>query len=58
MQEGNIPVCPLISAGQDIPRLCEQEKCAWYIKAYKTCAVYVMGHNSALDIKLKQPSKG
>jgi hypothetical protein len=55
MQEGSIPICPLISAGQDIPRLCEQEKCAWYIKAYRTCSMYVLGHNAALDIKLKQP---
>lgn len=57
MQQSEIPICPLMSAAQDIPRICEQEKCAWYIKAYKTCSVYILAHNAALDIKTKQPSK-
>lgn len=57
MQEGSIPICPLMSAGKEIPQLCEQEKCAWYVKAYKTCSIYVLAHNAALEIKIKQPQK-
>jgi len=55
MQQGETPICPLMSAGQEVPRICEQEKCAWYLKAYKTCSVYVLAHNAAIDIKTKQP---
>jgi hypothetical protein len=50
----SIPKCPLISAGQDTVMVCQQEECAWYLKSYKTCAVYVIAHNAALDIKKKQ----
>lgn len=55
MQQGEIPVCPLMSSGLDIPRLCEQDRCAWYLKAYKTCSIYIIAHNAALEIKSKQP---
>ena len=48
------PVCPLISAGKEIPQVCVEENCAWYIKNYKTCSVYVLAHNAALEIKQKQ----
>ena len=54
MPQDEIPVCPLISAGQDVPRLCQQENCAWYLKTYKTCSVYILAHNAAIDIKNKQ----
>lgn len=49
-----IPICPLMSAGGDIEKICAQEKCAWYVKSYKTCAAYVLAHNAALEIKDKQ----
>lgn len=49
-----IPICPLMSAGGSMEMICAQEKCAWYVKNYKTCAVYLMGHNSLLEIKKKQ----
>lgn len=55
MQQNDIPICPLISAGKDIPQLCQQENCAWFVKAYRMCSVYVLAHNAALDIKTKQP---
>ena len=41
-----IPICPLMSAGNDITIVCAQENCAWYMKNYKTCSVYLMGHNA------------
>lgn len=50
----SIPKCPVMSAGNEIPIVCEQENCAWYMKNYKTCAVYILAHNAALDIKSKQ----
>ena len=43
-----------MSAGNDIPIVCSQEKCAWYMKGAKTCAVYIIAHKSILDIKEKQ----
>ena len=49
-----IPVCPLLSAGSDIDMVCLKENCAWYMKNYKTCSIYVIAHNAALDIKGKQ----
>jgi len=54
MSKIGIPVCPLMSAGQDIEIVCAQEKCAWFMKNSKTCAVYVMAHKSLLEIKEKQ----
>lgn len=53
-KKGGIPACPLMSINQESERLCVQEGCAWYVKSYKMCSVYLLGHNAALDIKLKQ----
>ena len=50
----SIPICPLMSAGNEIGVVCAQENCAWYMKNYKTCSVYLLGHNAVLDIKKKQ----
>ena len=49
-----IPVCPLLSAGSNDNRICMQENCAWYLKNYKICSVYMMAHNSMLDVQAKQ----
>lgn len=49
-----IPICPIMSAGKDVPMVCLQEECGWYMKSYKTCSVYILAHNAALDIKKKQ----
>ena len=49
-----IPICPLMSAGTDKDVICAQERCAWYMKNYKTCAVYMLAHNAALDVRAKQ----
>ena len=49
-----IPICPLMSAGNEINIVCAQENCAWYMKNYKTCSVYLLAHNAVLDIKEKQ----
>ena len=49
-----IPICPLMSAGSEITMVCQQENCAWYMKNYKTCSMYLLAHNAVLDIKEKQ----
>lgn len=50
----NIPICPLMSAGNDIDRVCLEENCAWYMKNNKSCSVYILAYNAVLDIKKKQ----
>ncbi|MBQ9246110.1 hypothetical protein IJ182_07580 [bacterium] len=52
-----IPFCPLMSAGNTVSVVCAQENCAWYMKNYKTCSVYLLAHNAVLDIKEKQAKK-
>lgn len=53
----NIPFCPLISAGSEYEKVCTQESCAWYLKNYKICSVYMLAHNAALDVQAKQSKK-
>lgn len=52
-----IPICPLMSAGNEQTIVCAQERCAWYMPGTKTCAMYVMAHKSIMDIKAKQAEK-
>jgi hypothetical protein len=47
-------ICPLMSAGQNLDKICAKDVCAWYIPSLKTCAVYALGHNALLEIKVKQ----
>ena len=56
----NPVICPLMSAGQEIPLNCIDEACAWYYKSYKACSIFILAHNGALEIKQKQneASKG
>lgn len=49
-----IPICPLMSSGSEVQLICAQEKCAWYMKNYKNCSVYILAHDAALNIKQKQ----
>ena len=58
MSEKFIPICPLKSAGNTIDIICSQERCAWYIKPYKMCSVYVMGYQGAMEIQAKQAKQG
>ena len=51
------PYCPLMSAGSSVEIICSQEKCAWYLKNYKMCSVYILAHNAALEISEKQSKK-
>ena len=54
----DIPFCPLISAGNDIDRVCSQDRCAWYVPSVKKCSVYMLGYNALLDFKAKQKPAG
>lgn len=56
-QEKSIPLCPLMSVGSQVEIVCMQENCAWYLKNYKICSVYMMAHNSMLDVQAKQAAK-
>jgi len=47
-------VCPLLSSGAETPNMCLEEDCAFYLKSYKACSIYVIAYDSALDIKKKQ----
>lgn len=58
MSDKNIPYCPLMSAGNTVEVVCTQERCAWYLKNYKMCSVYILAHDAALDIAEKQNHKG
>ncbi len=53
----SIPICPLMSAGNQHTVVCSQERCAWYMNGSKTCALYVMAHKAIMDIKAKQSEK-
>jgi len=53
----NIPYCPLMSAGNTIEVVCTQERCAWYLKNYNMCGMYILAHNAALEIQNKQSKK-
>ena len=44
-QEKSIPLCPLMSVGSQVEIVCMQENCAWYLKNYKICSVYMMADN-------------
>ncbi len=51
-----IPLCPLMSVGSQVEIVCMQENCAWYLKNHKICSVYMIAHNSMLDVMAKQKS--
>lgn len=58
MPKNQIPICPLMSAGNDISLVCLQERCAWYMSNVNKCSVYMLGHNAMLNIKSKVKKEG
>ena len=56
-KKNSIPYCPLMSAGKTVEIVCAQERCAWYLKNYQMCSIYIMAHNAALEISEKQSKK-
>ncbi len=49
-----IQKCPMMSDSQGNYILCLQEECAWYMKNYKSCSIYVLAHDAAMNIRAKQ----
>jgi hypothetical protein len=47
-------VCPIMSNSTEAPSMCLEEDCAFFLKSYKACSLYVLAYNAALDIKSKQ----
>lgn len=52
-----LQICPLLSANSEYNKMCVQDRCAWYMKSTKTCAVSVMAHKNILEIKNIQSNK-
>lgn len=46
--------CPLLSANSEYNKMCVQDRCSWYMKATKTCAIAVIAHESIMNIKKLQ----
>ena len=55
--EKQIPICPLLSAGDDMDRVCARDRCAWYVPSIKACAMNVFVKESITNIKEKQTPK-
>ena len=49
--------CPLLSANSEYNKMCVQDRCAWYMKSTRTCAVAIMAHESIMRIKNMQTPK-
>ncbi|MCA9789602.1 MAG: hypothetical protein KC476_00980 [Cyanobacteria bacterium HKST-UBA06] len=51
MVESMVPVCPLLSTRSEVTELCLGEQCAFYVAPVRKCALYVIGHKSAVDLQ-------
>ncbi len=49
------PYCPLLSINKDVPVLCQEELCMWYVKQLKLCSATVLAYTNALN--LQTPTK-
>ena len=50
------PYCPLLSIGKDVPVMCQEELCMWYVKQLKLCSLTVMAYTQALNLQGPQVS--
>lgn len=50
------PYCPLLSINKEIPVLCQEELCMWYVKQLKLCSITVLAYTNALNLQLPQAS--
>ena len=48
------PYCPLLSINKDVPVLCQEELCMWYVKQLKLCSLTVMAYANALNLQMPQ----
>lgn len=45
------PYCPLLSINKEVPVLCQEELCMWYVKQLKLCSITVLAYANALNIQ-------
>lgn len=45
------PYCPLLSINKEVPVLCQEELCMWYVKQLKLCALTVTAYANALNLQ-------
>ena len=48
------PYCPLLSINKDVPVLCQEELCMWYVKQLKLCSITVMAYTNAIGLQAPQ----
>ena len=45
------PYCPLLSINKEVPVLCQEELCMWYVKQLKLCSLTVIAYANALNLQ-------
>ena len=45
------PYCPLLSINKEVPVLCQEELCMWYVKQLKLCSITVLAYANALNLQ-------
>ncbi len=45
------PYCPLLSINKDVPVMCQEELCMWYVKQLKLCCATVLAYTNALNLQ-------
>lgn len=45
------PYCPLLSINKDVPALCQEELCMFYVKQLKLCSITVLAYTNALNLQ-------
>lgn len=50
------PYCPLLSIGKELPVLCQEDLCMWYIKQLKLCSITVQAYTDAINLEVKPSS--
>ena len=45
------PYCPLLSINKDVPVMCQEEICMWYVKQLKLCSITVLAYTNALTLQ-------
>ena len=43
------PYCPLLSINKDVPVLCQEELCMWYVNQLKLCSITVLAYTNAMN---------
>ncbi|OGI20701.1 MAG: hypothetical protein A3B68_09180 [Candidatus Melainabacteria bacterium RIFCSPHIGHO2_02_FULL_34_12] len=52
------PYCPLLSINKEVPVLCQEELCMWYVKQLKLCSITVQAYANALNLQMPQRPTG